>query len=180
MSNPTTPSAISRVRRRLGRLRKTRMMVRDVRKRVDAQRAQADLQRKQLEAQSRQQTKLLARLDAQAKQVEAVKKSVAVLTARLTPFEQAAALRELEHGRFGYQLGAVEERLGTLEQRITDGTFVTDDAGQAQARDLVEAVRREHAQIRVRMQIVSAYEERLRRVEATVVALYDGDHRHPV
>ena len=38
---------------------------------------------------------------------------------------------------------------------------------EAEARRLIDEIRREHEQIRVRMQVISAYEERLRRVEAT-------------
>ena len=40
-------------------------------------------------------------------------------------------------------------------------------------------MRREHDQARVRFQVISAYEERLRRLEAAVVEMYDGDIRNP-
>ena len=45
---------------------------------------------------------------------------------------------------------------------------------------LVDDVRTEHARIRARMQVISAYEERLRRVEESVAELYEGDPRHLV
>ena len=55
-----------------------------------------------------------------------------------------------------------------------------DDESVAEGRGLLDEVRTEHARIRARMQVVSAYEERLRRVEESVAELYEGDRRHPV
>ena len=80
-------------------------------------------------------------------------------------------------------MGALEQRMGRIEELLGTGTFVADDAEQAEARSLVEEVRREHEQVRVRMQIISHYEERLRRLEATVAGLSDlteGEARHLV
>ena len=107
-------------------------------------------------------------------------KRLAELERRFEPFEKASNLRSLEHGRFSLQIGAVEERLGTVEQRLADGHLVADDASMTVARSIIDEVRREHEQIRVRMQIISSYEERLRRVEETAAQLYDGDARHQV
>ena len=184
------PEPVKQARKRLGKLRKTRMMVRDVRSRVDNQRKQVETQarqladqRRRLAAQAREQAQIAKQLKAQTERVAKLVKAVAdlqELKARLTPFEKASQLREIEHGRFSFQLGGIEERLGALEQALSDGRLVADDATSAEARSIVDEVRREHEQIRVRMQIVSAYEERLRRVEASVVELYDGDLRHQV
>ena len=55
-----------------------------------------------------------------------------------------------------------------------------DDDQLAAGRTLLDEVRTEHARIRARMQVVSAYEERLRRVEESVTELFDGDRRHLV
>jgi hypothetical protein len=55
-----------------------------------------------------------------------------------------------------------------------------DDDQLAAGRTLLDDVRTEHARIRARMQVVSAYEERLRRVEESVTELFDGDRRHLV
>jgi hypothetical protein len=41
-------------------------------------------------------------------------------------------------------------------------------------------VRREHAQVRARLQVVSAYEERIRRLEAVLAEVSGGDLRRPV
>lgn len=123
---------------------------------------------------------LKAQLDRQAKQVDALTKALASVKERLRPIEAAAHTREVEHGRLRVQVGVFEERMGRLEQRLESGSFVADDASMAEARSLVDEVRHEHEQARVRMQIVSHYEERLRRVEEALATLYDGDVRHPV
>lgn len=123
---------------------------------------------------------LSAQLDQQARQISALTKTVAGLTERLRPVEVDSHRRDVEHGRVSVQVGVIEERMGALEQRLSSGTFVADDESMAQARSLVDEVRREHEQARVRMQIVSHYEERLRRVEETLTQLYDGDTRHRV
>ena len=123
---------------------------------------------------------LKAQLDRQARQIEALTKSLAAVKEQLRPVAAAEHTRVVEHGRLRVQVGVFEERMGRLEQRLESGTFVADDASMAEARSLVEEVRREHEQARVRMQIVSHYEERLRRVEEAVAGLHGGDVRHPV
>jgi hypothetical protein len=123
---------------------------------------------------------LRAQLDHQAKQIDALTKGLASVKERLRPIELGSNTREVEHGRLRVQVGVFEERMGRLEQRLESGSFVADDASMAEARSLVDEVRHEHEQARVRMQIVSHYEERLRRVEEALATLYDGDVRHPV
>jgi hypothetical protein len=118
------------------------------------------------------------RLDKQAKQIRALQTALAAIEQRQRPMELSSNRRDVEHGRVTAQMGAFEERMGRLEELVGTGTFVADDAAMAEARSLVEAIRREHAQVRVRMQIVSHYEERLRRVEEALAELYDGDARH--
>lgn len=160
------PSAVSRLRRRLGRLRRTRMMVREVRDRVKAQ--------------AREQERLTAKVAEQAKQLDSLSRRLETFEKRFDLVERGYTQRDLEHGRLAQQMGAVEYRLAEVEDRLEEGTFVADDASTAEARSIVEAVRREHEQIRVRMQVISSYEERLRRVEMTAAELYDGDTRHRV
>jgi len=43
-----------------------------------------------------------------------------------------------------------------------------------EATDALGQIRREHEQIRIRMQIIASYEERLRRVDESLVSLYEG------
>jgi hypothetical protein len=123
---------------------------------------------------------LRAQLDRQAKQIDALTKSLAGVKEQLKPLAAAENTRVVEHGRLRVQVGVFEERMGRLEQRLESGSFVADDASMAEARSLVDEVRKEHEQARVRMQVVSHYEERLRRVEEGLSALYKGDVRHPV
>ena len=153
---------VGRARRKLGRLRRTRMMVRAVNRRVDAQRDQVRTLEKRVE------------------RAESSTRSARELEKRIAELERTDAIRGTFAERLATQLAAVEERLGGLDERLADGTFVADDAGQAQARDLVAEVRREHAQVRARLQVVSAYEERIRRLEAVVAELSGGDLRRPV
>ena len=176
---PAAPPHIG-LRARVGRLRRTRMMVRQLKRTM----------REQGLVQTALTTQLAAvekRLGAVEKRLGAVDERLSTLTATtkrlegsFKPFERASALREVEHGRFSAQFGAVEQRLGRLEQAAADGRITgTEDSIRA-ATDVLDAVRREHEQVRVRLQIISAYEERLRRVESAVVSLVDDDPRQQV
>jgi chromosome segregation ATPase len=147
------------LRRTLGRARRALFVPRDLQAGVDQQRGQA--------------RRLEQRLKSLERELEDVK-------AQVRPVELASKRRDVEHGRMSFQFGAVEQRLGQIEQRIATGTFVADEAEQAEARRLVDEVRREHDQARVRFQIISHYEERLRRVESALLELLDGDLRQPV
>jgi chromosome segregation ATPase len=66
------------------------------------------------------------------------------------------------------QVGAVEERLQDLAEKLGAGSFATDDAGTESARSLIEEIRDEHRRIRVRFGTVTQYEERLRRLESAL------------
>jgi uncharacterized coiled-coil protein SlyX len=131
-------------------------------------------------AQQREIGRLTARVEAHRERLDRQRDRLEDFRQRFVPFEKASNLRALEHGRQGHQVGAIEQRLGALEERMADGVLVSDTEAEAEARRLIDEIRREHEQIRVRMQIVSAYEERLRRVEATLGEVYDGDPRHLV
>ena len=151
-----------RGRRRLGRWRRQVVDPNDLAGRLARQREQS----------AQQATRT-------AKQVAELKATVTALARRLKPVELASSHREVEHGLLTIQVGVLEQRVARLEDALRTERFAGDDAEHAEAASLVEAVRREHEQIRVRMQVIAQYEERLRRMEAAVVALYDGDVRHP-
>jgi len=119
------------------------------------------------------------RLAEQAKQIAELKATVAGLGKRVRPVELASTHRELEHGRAAIQVGMLEERLGRIEERLRGETFAGDAEAHAEARGLVDEIRREHEQVRIRMQVIGQYEERLRRLEDAVVKMYRGDVRHP-
>lgn len=132
---------------------------------------------KQLRAVVRKQRRALSRL----------RSAVAEILTRLDnlerqrrSYEQASELRMIEHQRLGFQFGSIEQRLGRIEQQLTDGVLVATDDDTAEARSILDEVRREHEQVRVRMQIISSYEERLRRVEAALDRLDSQDPRYQV
>jgi len=152
------PGTYRRARRALGRWRRSVADPNNLAGRLDKQRSQ---------------------LDRQARDIADLKAKVETLRKRIHPVELASNHREVEHGNLAIQVGVWEERLGRLEQRVSGETFTADEAETAEARSLVEEVRREHEQVRVRMQVIAQYEERLRRLESAVVGLYDGDVRHP-
>lgn len=118
-------------------------------------------------------------IDRQARQIADLTSTVTALGKRVRPVELASSHRELEHGRAVIQVGILEERLGRIEERLRDETWTGDSQDRAEARSLVEEVRREHEQVRIRMQVIGQYEERLRRLEDAVAKMYDGDVRHP-
>lgn len=125
------------------------------------------------------QQKLKARVDRQAKQgadlratVAQLRTTVRELTKHVNVVEFASEHREREHRNLTIQVGRCEERLGAIEERLRDERFTAEDGDEVEARRLIDEIRREHAQVRVRMQIVGQYEERLRRLEAEIADLH--------
>lgn len=145
----------------------------EVRARLDKQRARLDRAAK-VDAQLRGQ--LLKLQDRLSRQQELIKE----LRRELGPVQHDQRQREVDYVRAMQQLGALETRVGRLEERLEPDRFTADDESLREARSLVDTVRREHDQVRVRFQIISAYEERMRRLEAAVIDMYDGDVRHPI
>lgn len=143
---------------------------------------------------TQRQRKMQARLDQQAKQVAEVaslagqtKSTVAELRSSFASFakrfrtvELATIHREREHGNLTIQVGICEERLGRIEEQLGEEHLSTNPDEEAEARSLLAEVRREHEQVRVRMQVIGQYEERLRRLEAAVVNCHGDDVRHPI
>lgn len=128
---------------------------------------------------------LAARLDDQQQRLGRQDKRLGDLEARVKELDRLTTLDTVERERRDAQVGTLEVRLADLEQRLADipagATGIPlDDEQLAAGRGLLDEVRTEHSRIRARMQVVSAYEERLRRVEESVAELYDGDRRHPV
>lgn len=66
------------------------------------------------------------------------------------------------------QVGAIEERLSDLTEKVELGGFDATDGEKAETRNLLEEVREEHRRIRVRFGAVTRYEERLRRLESAL------------
>ncbi len=128
---------------------------------------------------------LKSRLDEQQQRVVRQEQRLKELEARVTDLGRYDALDTSERERRDAQFGVLEVRLADLEEQLAQSrqrvdAADTDLAQLAEGRTLLEEVRAEHARIRVRMQVVSAYEERLRRVEESVAELFEGDPRHLV
>jgi uncharacterized coiled-coil protein SlyX len=66
------------------------------------------------------------------------------------------------------QVGALEERLQDLTEKVEVGTYDADDDERAAARSLVQEIRDEHRRIRVRFGTMTKYEERIRRLESAL------------
>lgn len=66
------------------------------------------------------------------------------------------------------QVGAIEERLQDLTDKVEAGSYDATEGEKAETRRLIEAVREEHQRIRVRFGAVTRYEERLRRLESAL------------
>lgn len=154
----SNPGVYRRTRRKLGTWRRSVADPNDLRGKLAKQRTQ---------------------LERQARQIAELTSTVAALGKRVRPVELASSHRELEHGRAVIQVGILEERLGRIEERLRDTSWTGDSQDQSEARSLVAEIRREHEQVRIRMQVIGQYEERLRRLEDAVVKMYDGDVRHP-
>ncbi len=124
------------------------------------------------------QRRLKERVDQQATQAAQTKAAVArlrstvtELTRRVRVVELASEHREREHGNLTIQVGRCQELLGEFEERLRRERFVAEPAEETEAQRLVDEIRREHERIRVRMQAVAQYEDRLRRIEAAVADL---------
>jgi septation ring formation regulator EzrA len=66
------------------------------------------------------------------------------------------------------QVGAMEERLQDLAEKLDTGPLDMDDADTVSARSLIEEIREEHRRIRVRFGTMTQYEERIRRLESAL------------
>jgi len=167
---------IAAVRSRLGRLRHGHPAsaepgpMEEANARLDRQLARLETQGRRLDSHQQKIGELRTALNAMNE----------ALRDRLTPIEKRDAVREVEHVRLHSQVGAIEERLGRIEELLSYPRMAVSEGADGEAVEVLAAIRREHEQIRVRMQIISSYEERLRRVEASVIAMYQGDHRHQV
>jgi len=131
---------------------------------------------------------LKTRLDDQQQRLGRQDQRLKDLEAKVKLLDRAITADTAERDRRDTQFGTIEVRLATLELRLDDArSGLSGDPGAGPddeqldaGRVLLDEVRTEHARIRARMQVVSAYEERLRRVEESVAELYEGDRRHLV
>ncbi|HEV7189334.1 MAG TPA: hypothetical protein VGN28_15690 [Blastococcus sp.] len=95
-----------------------------------------------------------------------LEKRLAELERRLDTVERESAWTANELARLNPQVSAFETRL-EKQARPEILTGALEDLPEA--RNLVEVIREEHARVRARLALVSAYEERLRRLEARML-----------
>jgi uncharacterized coiled-coil protein SlyX len=86
--------------------------------------------------------------------------------ARLDAVERESAWSANELARLNPQVAAFETR---LEQQARPEVLTGALEDLPEARNLIDAIREEHARVRARLALVSAYEERLRRLEARLL-----------
>ena len=106
-----------------------------------------------------------ARLDRQDKAVDSHAQRLAKQADRLDRLAARAKLLRSDFERIEHQLGALEEKVERVAREREAAPVTADPDDIADARTVVEQVQREHEQIRVRFQVITRYEERLRRVE---------------
>src|SRR4051812_27767761 len=130
----------------------------------------------------KQRVDKLAGAGARTPRVERMANRLAAQADRIR--EQARAVRrtqarvevlKVDHERMAQQLAATETRIEWLRERVDPEVFDGTTAERVEARSLIEEIRREHDQIRIRMQVVSNYEERLARVEEIVSRWAEGE-----
>ncbi|GAB2469867.1 hypothetical protein [Jatrophihabitans fulvus] len=117
----------------------------------------------QLRQRLRDQTQ---RLDAHELRLNRQLKRLDEFQKRLDEWSLASARSRVEYDTAAHQLAALEVRIAALEDATVEPG---DDAARAEARQLVDVVRTEHARVRTRLTLFGAYEERLRRVEAALL-----------
>jgi len=88
------------------------------------------------------------------------------LERRLDAVERESSWSANELARIAPQVAAFETR---LEQQPRPEVVTGTAEDLPEARALLEVIREEHARVRARLALVSAYEERLRRLESRVL-----------
>lgn len=106
---------------------------------------------------------LKAGLDAEVRRLrEDTDRRLAQLDRRIGAVERQADWSANELARLAPQVAALETR---VEQKARPTVLAGGLEDLPEARGLVDLVRDEHARVRARLAMVSAYEERLRRIE---------------
>jgi chromosome segregation ATPase len=96
----------------------------------------------------------------------ALERRLGDLEGRLGAVERESAWSANELARLNPQVSAFETR---LEQKARPEVLTGALEDLPEARNLIDAIREEHARVRARLALVSAYEERLRRLEARLL-----------
>jgi predicted component of type VI protein secretion system len=114
--------------------------------------------------------RVIGRLDKQATTIKGQRDRISKHETRLAKVEATAKLLSMDFARIQLQLAALEEKVERVARERDPVPVTGDSEGVAQAREVVALVQREHQQIRARFQMITRYEERLRRVEDSLLA----------
>ena len=110
------------------------------------------------------------RLDAENRshreRLAAIDHRLGVIDGRLDAVERESGWSANELARLNPQVASFETR---LEQQARPEVLTGALEDLPEARSLVETIREEHARVRARLALVSAYEERLRRLEGRML-----------
>lgn len=87
---------------------------------------------------------------------------------RTASFRKELRAHGRDLARIGPQVAALEQRVESFRQQLERPASSADE--REEARSLLELVRREHEQVRVRVFATARYEERLGRLEEAVAA----------
>lgn len=104
----------------------------------------------------------------QAEKLARLEERVGRVKDKLDEIKLASYRANTSYEILGAQLGAVEERLQDLTEKVGSEPYDADDEGRADARNLVEEIREESRRIRVRFGTMTQYEERIRRLESAL------------
>ncbi len=96
--------------------------------------------------------------------VQELKGRIDELTRRFDELERLQRWTANELERVVPQVASQESQLESLREKISAAP-AGDQPQAAEARSLIDEIRREHAQIRVRLTAVAQYEDRLRKLE---------------
>jgi len=96
--------------------------------------------------------------------VDDLNRRIDVLTGQFDEVERLQKWSANELERIIPQVAAQESQLESLREKIT-AVPAPDQPQIDEARSLIDEIRREHAQIRVRLTAVAQYEDRLRKLE---------------
>ncbi|MGI8675775.1 MAG: hypothetical protein ACR2JT_02460 [Nocardioidaceae bacterium] len=102
--------------------------------------------------------------------LDALGQRLSELENRTASFRKELRAHGRDLARIGPQVAALEQRVESLRQH-SEQQMPAADGEREQARSLLELVRREHEQVRIRVFAAARYEERLSRLEDELAAL---------
>jgi predicted nucleic acid-binding Zn-ribbon protein len=115
-----------------------------------------------------------ARLDAQAKRLGDQAKRLGDQASALSKLGRRVNELWIAYGRMENQVAALESRVESMSPEVRHGGHLPEH-DQDEAVALIEDIRTEHRRIRERFQVVTRYEERVRRLEEALEPGPDRD-----